>query len=112
TPHGGGGPAAGPVGVTQALTPFLPVPRVRKTDSGYSVEESAPLSIGKMRAFNGNSMILLRAYIYIRGLGREGLRKMSEAAILNANYLRVKLKDRYQLAIDEPCMHECILTAG
>jgi glycine dehydrogenase subunit 2 len=112
TPHGGGGPAAGPVGVSQALTPFLPVPRVRKTDQGYSLEESAPLSIGKMRAFNGNSLILLRAYTYIRCLGREGVKRVSEAAILNANYLRVKLKDTYQLAIDDICMHECIFTAG
>jgi glycine dehydrogenase subunit 2 len=112
TPHGGGGPAAGPVGVTQTLTPFLPVPRVRKTEQGYSLEESAPLSIGKVRAFNGNSLILLRAYTYLRGLGREGVRKVAETAILNANYLRVKLRDRYQLAIDEPCMHECIFTAA
>jgi glycine dehydrogenase subunit 2 len=112
TPHGGGGPAAGPVGVTEALTPFLPVPRVRKTGQGYSLEESAPLSIGKMRTFNGNSLILLRAYTYIRCLGREGIRKVSEAAILNANYLRAKLKDRYQIAIDALCMHECIFTAA
>ncbi len=112
TPHGGGGPAAGPVGVTEALTPFLPVPRIRKTEQGFSVEETAPLSIGKMRAFNGNSLILLRAYIYIRCLGREGIRKLSETAILNANYLRAKLHDRYQVAIDEPCMHECIFTSA
>jgi glycine dehydrogenase subunit 2 len=112
TPHGGGGPAAGPVGVTQALTPFLPVPRVRKNEQGYSLEESAPLSIGKMRAFNGNSLILLRAYTYIRCLGREGIRRLSEAAILNANYIRAKLRDAYQLAIDETCMHECIFTAA
>lgn len=112
TPHGGGGPAAGPVGVTQALTPFLPVPRVRKTEQGYSLEETSPLAIGKMRAFNGNSLILLRAYTYIRCLGREGIRKVSEAAILNANYLRAKLKDAYQLAIDDDCMHECIFTAS
>jgi glycine dehydrogenase subunit 2 len=112
TPHGGGGPAAGPVGVSQALTPFLPVPRVRKTGQGYSQEESSPLAVGKMRTFNGNSLILLRAYTYIRCLGREGIRKVSEAAILNANYLRAKLKDRYQLAIDDACMHECIFTAG
>lgn len=110
TPHGGGGPAAGPVGVTHALTPFLPVPRVRKTDQGYALEESSPLSIGKVRAFNGNALVLLRAYTYIRCLGIEGLRKVSEAAILNANYLRVKLRDRYQIAINEPCMHECIFT--
>jgi glycine dehydrogenase subunit 2 len=112
TPHGGGGPAAGPVGVSQALTPFLPVPRVRKSENTYSLEESAPLSIGKMRAFNGNSLILLRAYTYIRCLGREGIRKNTEAAILNANYLRAKLKDRFHVAIDEPCMHECIFTAA
>jgi glycine dehydrogenase subunit 2 len=112
TPHGGGGPAAGPVGVTQALTPFLPVPRVRKTEQGYSLEETAPLSIGKMRAFNGNSLILLRAYTYIRCLGKEGIRRLSEAAILNANYLRAKLQDRYQVPIDEACMHECIFTSA
>lgn len=110
TPHGGGGPAAGPVGVTQALTPFLPVPRVHKTGQGYTLEESSPLSIGRMRAFNGNSLILLRAYVYIRCLGREGIKKISEAAILNANYLLAKLKDRYQAAVDELCMHECLFT--
>jgi len=112
TPHGGGGPAAGPVGVTQALTPFLPVPRVRKSEQGYSVEEASPLAIGKMRAFSGNSLILLRAYTYIRLLGREGVRRNTEAAILNANYLQAKLKDRFQLVNDETCMHECIFTAG
>jgi glycine dehydrogenase subunit 2 len=83
---------------------------VRKIDQGYSLEENAPLSIGKMRTFNGNSLILLRAYTYIRCLGREGVRKVSEAAILNANYLRAKLKDAYQLAIEGLCMHECIFT--
>ncbi len=112
TPHGGGGPAAGPVGVSQALTPFLPVPRVRKNEQGYSLEETAPLSIGKMRAFNGNSLILLRAYTYIRLLGREGIRRNTEAAILNANYLRVKLRARYQVVLDEPCMHECIFSSA
>jgi glycine dehydrogenase subunit 2 len=112
TPHGGGGPASGPVGVTQALTPFLPVPRVRKTGQGYTIEETSPLSIGKMRAFNGNSLILLRAYVYLRGLGREGIRRISETAILNANYLQKKLQDRYQTVIDEPCMHECIFSSA
>lgn len=112
TPHGGGGPAAGPVGVSQALTPFLPVPRVRKTDQGYALEEKAPLAIGKMRAFNGNSLILLRAYTYIRLLGREGIRRNTEAAILNANYLRAKLRDAFHAPIDETCMHECIFTAA
>src|SRR5258708_17554256 len=110
TPHGGGGPAAGPVGVTEALTPFLPVPRVRKTGQGYSLEESSPLSIGKMRAFNGNSLILLRAYTFIRCLGREGIRKSTETAILNANYLLAKLKNRFQPATEGTCMHECLFT--
>ncbi len=112
TPHGGGGPAAGPVGVTEALTPFLPVPRIRKTERGFSLEENAPLSIGKMRAFNGNSLILLRAWTYIRCLGREGIRRNTEAAILNANYLRAHLRSHFHEPIDEPCMHECILTAA
>src|SRR5262249_37957206 len=76
------------------------------------LEESSPLSIGKMRAFNGNSLILLRAYTYIRCLGREGIRRVSEAAILNANYIRAKLKDKYHLAVDETCMHECIFTSA
>src|SRR6185437_11917909 len=76
------------------------------------LEEAAPLSIGKMRAFSGNSLILLRAYAYLRCLGREGVRRNTEAAILNANYLRARLSDRYQAAIDEPCMHECIFTSA
>ncbi|MFA5975553.1 MAG: aminomethyl-transferring glycine dehydrogenase subunit GcvPB [Elusimicrobiota bacterium] len=111
TPHGGGGPGSGPIGVSQTLTPFLPVPRVRKTGQGYTIEEISPLSIGKMRAFQGNSLVLLRAYIYIRCLGRDGIREMSKGAILNANYLLAKLRKRYQAAVaEESCMHECLLT--
>jgi glycine dehydrogenase subunit 2 len=112
TPHGGGGPGSGPVGVSQALTPFLPVPRVRKTGQGYAMDDSAPLSIGRMRAFSANALVVLRAYTYIRCLGKEGIRKAAETAILNANYLRVKLRDRYQVAIDETCMHECVFTSA
>src|SRR5258708_12626302 len=102
TPHGGGGPAAGPVGVTEALTPFLPVPRVRKTEQGYSLEETSPLSIGKMRAFNGNSLILLRAYTYIRCLGREGIRRNTEIPILNQNSFRPNLPTHFHAPTPDP----------
>ena len=111
TPHGGGGPGAGPVGVCDMLTPFLPVPRIRKNAPSYTLEEHAPLSIGKVRAFQGNTLTLLRAYAYIRALGKEGVRLNSESAILNANYLRVKLRGTYKSFIDEICLHECVFTA-
>ncbi len=109
TPHGGGGPGAGPVCVTQALERFLPVPRVIQTDDGYELSESFPQSIGKLHAFMGNFGILARAYSYILSLGPD-LKKVSQLAVLNANYIKEGLKDLYHLPFDKPCMHECVFT--
>jgi glycine dehydrogenase subunit 2 len=114
TPHGGGGPGSGPVGAGEVLEPFLPVPIVEKDEAlrAYYLVYDRPLSIGRMRAFYGNFSVLVKAYCYIRSLGREGLDKVSDIAVLNANYLRDRLKDIYTLPYDAPCMHEFVLSAG
>ena len=110
TPHGGGGPGAGPVGVKAQLRDYLPVPRVMKSADGYGLDENCAKSVGRVRSFLGNFGVLLRAYTYILSLGGDGLEEVSRMALLNANYIRNKLESRYQLAYDEPCMHECIFT--
>jgi len=112
TPHGGGGPGAGPVGVSEALVPFLPVPRiVRNGDGNFRLEKNGKKSIGHIAPFYGNFGVLLRAYAYLLTLGREGLPRISENAVINANYLRVRLKDHYRQAFDRICLHECVLSA-
>jgi glycine dehydrogenase subunit 2 len=112
TPHGGGGPGSGPVAVKKTLIPFLPAPRVMKSPEGhYALERHNQLSIGRMAGFYGNFGILARAYAYIIMLGREGLIRVSEQAVLNANYLMNSLKDYYDLPYDLPCMHEFVLSA-
>lgn len=110
TPHGGGGPGAGPVAVKSLLADFLPVPRIDRTADGFRLIEDAPASIGRVRSFFGNFGILVRAYAYILTLGADGLVEASRMALLNANYIRRKLEKDYHLAYDEPCMHECIFT--
>ncbi len=110
TPHGGGGPGAGPICVTKALEPFLPVPRVEKEDGRYRFSWDHPQSVGKLHAFWGNFGILVRAYSYIRSMGGENLKKASQLAVLNANYLKERLKGTYHLPYDRPCMHECVFT--
>ncbi|MBP1751514.1 MAG: glycine dehydrogenase (decarboxylating) beta subunit [Geobacteraceae bacterium] len=113
TPHGGGGPGSGPVGVKKELIPFLPVPRVVKIDDGaYALEQENPLSIGRISGFFGNFAVLARACAYIVLLGREGLVRVSEQAVLNANYLQEKLKKYYDLPYDISCMHECVFSAA
>ena len=109
TPHGGGGPGAGPVCVTKALEKFMPVPRVVKSSSGYMLSEDHPDSVGKLHAFYGNFGILVRAYSYILSLGSE-LPKVSQFAVLNANYIQQALKGYYHLPYDRPCMHECVFS--
>ncbi len=109
TPHGGGGPGAGPVGVKKILEPFLPVPRIEKEGEKYLLNGDYPDSIGKLRSFYGNYGVLLRAYAYIRSMGPDGLRESSEHAVLNANYLMNLLKDDYDLPHDLTCMHEFVL---
>ncbi len=108
TPHGGGGPGAGPVGVREDLVPFLPVPLVARGNDGYYLDYNRPQSIGRMRAFNGNFLILVRAYAYIRSLGAEGLKQASGDAVLNANYLLSRVRDTYEVPYDCTCMHEFV----
>ena len=111
TPHGGGGPGAGPIGVKAHLEPFLPIPRVRKhLDGHYFLSSDSPLSIGRVKAFYGNFGVALRAYAYLVANGIEGLRKVTRDAILNANYIKARLADRYHLPYKEPCFHEVVFT--
>lgn len=108
TPHGGGGPGAGPIGVKKILEPFLPVPQVEHRNGQYVLDYDRPQSIGKVRAFYGNFGILLRAYVYIRTLGPDGLREACQSAVLNANYIKARLKDTYFLPYPGPSLHECV----
>ncbi len=109
TPHGGGGPGAGPVCVTRELEQFLPVPRVVKKNGGYILADDFPQSIGRLHAFHGNVAILVRAYSYILSMGPL-LKQVSQYAVLNANYIKESLKDVFHLPYDQPCMHECVFT--
>lgn len=110
TPHGGGGPGSGPVGVKKILEPFLPVPRIIKRGKRFNLDFNRPMSIGRLKAFYGNFGIIVRAYTYIRAMGPDGLKKASETAVLNANYIKEKLKKAYHLPFDQTCMHECVLS--
>jgi glycine dehydrogenase subunit 2 len=113
TPHGAGGPGAGPVLANESLAPFLPVPRVvRDADGTFRLSEDRPQSVGRVRAFHGNYGVLVRAYSYIRNLGEEGLRACGEEAILAANYLLSLLRPAFTVAYDRPCMHEFVLSAA
>ena len=110
TPHGGGGPGAGPVAVGEKLRPFLPTPQViRREDGSFGWDHDRPDSIGRVRSFFGQIGILIRAYAYFRALGPDGLRKVSETAVLAANYLAARLKDNYVLPFPPPYAHEFIL---
>lgn len=111
TPHGGGGPGTGPVGVKQHLAPYLPTPRVLRNGDTYAIEGERPTSIGRVRSFYGNVGNLVRAYAYIRTLGAEGLRQVSSMAVLNANYLRMRFKELgFPIAFDRVNMHEFVAT--
>jgi glycine dehydrogenase subunit 2 len=110
TPHGGGGPGAGPIAVKQHLEPFLPLPRIARINENWQFAYDRPDSIGRLRSFHGNFGMLVRAYAYILALGCDGLADASRRAILNANYLRKRLEDRFPSASPEPSMHECVLT--
>ncbi|OGX08182.1 MAG: glycine dehydrogenase (aminomethyl-transferring), partial [Omnitrophica WOR_2 bacterium GWA2_47_8] len=113
TPHGGGGPGAGPVGVKEKLVKFLPISRVMKQKDGtLHLEYNFPDSIGYIAPFYGNFGLLLRAYAYILMLGKEGLKETSNHAVLNANYIMHRLKKYYQLKYDRTCMHECVFSAS
>ena len=108
-PHGGGGPGAGPLGVKAHLEPFLPTPRVVKAGAGFKLDCDKPDSIGRVRAFFGNTGVLIRAYAYFRRHGPAEFRHIAETAILHANYVKERLKADFPAFVDEPCMHECIL---
>jgi glycine dehydrogenase subunit 2 len=115
TPHGGGGPGAGPLGVKKFLEPFLPVPIVEvkaneKGEESYYLNYKKPDSIGKIQGFYGNFGVMVRAYAFIRACGPDGLRKISENAVVNANYIMNALKDFYHLPYPGPCMHEFVLS--
>ncbi|MGB4439739.1 MAG: aminomethyl-transferring glycine dehydrogenase subunit GcvPB [Sedimentibacter sp.] len=110
TPHGGGGPGAGPVGVKKELVKFLPVQIVAKKENEYFMDYDRPLSIGKVKSLYGNFGILVRAYAYILSMGPDGIKAIAENAVLNANYIATKLKDKYYLPVDRECMHECVLS--
>ncbi len=111
TPHGGGGPGAGPIGVKDHLVPFLPGPLPAYDGEEYGWEDAGPLSIGRVRANHGNFLVLVRAYTYIRSNGPDGLRHVSESAVLNANYVMRALQDEYELPYDRACMHEFVFSA-
>ncbi len=110
-PHGSGGPGGGPVGVKAALKPFLPGPIVVEERGRYRLISPGAASIGQVRSFFGNTGALVRAHAYIRALGKEGLKRVAEGAILNANFLKALLKGKYPIPIDEPCMHEFVASA-
>ena len=114
TPHGGGGPGAGPVGVKNILAPYLPTPVVRKRSGdegeGFTLDYDFPHSIGRLHANMGNVGMFVRAWTYIRTLGPEGLRRSTEIAVLNANYLMARLRSEYHVPYDRPVMHECVLS--
>ena len=110
TPHGGGGPGSGPVVAIKALEPYLPTPVIVATPDGLRRDYDRPLSVGRVKAFQGNFGMVLRAYAYIRTLGPDGIRATADNAVLNANYLRVKLRDDYDVPYDRLNMHEVIFS--
>jgi len=109
TPHGGGGPGSGPVGVKEHLVKFLPAPVVEKSGERYFLDYERPDSIGKVKSFYGHFGVMIRAYTYILAMGAEGLKEASQKAVLNANYMMSRLKEYYKLPIDDVCKHEFIL---
>jgi glycine dehydrogenase subunit 2 len=113
TPHGGGGPGAGPVGVAEKLVPYLPTSVIRKRDDGsYFLDYDLPKSIGYIAPFYGNFGVIVRAYTYMLMLGRDGMKRTSENAVLNANYIRAKLRKHFDLPYPRQCMHECVFSAS
>jgi glycine dehydrogenase subunit 2 len=109
TPHGSGGPGSGPVCVQKHLEPFLPIPRLVREGEGFKLSDDFPLSIGKLHAFYGNFGVMVKAYSYILSMGPE-LRRASQLAVLNANYVKERLKAVLHLPYDRPCMHECVFS--
>ena len=114
TPHGGGGPGAGPVAVVAELAPYLPVPLISPSEpeGTFGLAYDRPLSIGRVKGFFGNVGVIVRAFTYLLRMGSDGLIQASEDAVLNANYLRVRLRDLYPVPYDGPCMHEFVMSAA
>ena len=110
TPHGGGGPGSGPVGVNQKLVPYLPTPLVKKRGHQYYRDYNQKKSIGKVKAFMGNFNVMVKAYTYIRALGPKGLKRAGQHSILNANYLKTRLRRYFILPFNKTCMHECVFS--
>ena len=110
TPHGGGGPGSGPIGVVNELIPFLPEICLISTEQGIVCREKNDNSIGRIKAFWGNFGVIIRAYAYILALGAEGLKKVAQIAVLNANYLKVQLQQKYYLPYNRACQHEFVLS--
>lgn len=110
TPHGGGGPGSGPVGVKSELVKFLPVPVIEKKGDAYILDYDRPESIGKVKSFYGNFGVAVKAYAYILSMGGEGLKDVSRKAVLNANYMMSKLKKYYELPMEQVCKHEFVLS--
>ena len=111
TPHGGGGPGSGPVGVNEKLKPFLPDLGIQKVNDKYVLTQGGKNTIGKISPFFGNYGITLRAIVYIKTLGANGMRNSSSKAVLNANYIRVRLREYFDVPYDSLCMHECVISA-
>ncbi len=110
TPHGGGGPGSGPVGVKKELEPFLPVPVIEEKDGRFVLVGKRPGSIGRMKSFFGNYLVIVRALAYILNLGPEGVREIAETAVLNANYIRKSLDGVYHLKYPAATLHECVFS--
>src|SRR5439155_8709912 len=110
-PHGGGGPGSGPIAVTNKLAPYLPAPLVKKVGNRFQLDYDRPKSIGRVRTFFGNVGILFRGWAYIRTLGPDGLKRVSEHAVLNANYLLSRIKHVYEVPHGDRCMHEFVASA-
>ncbi len=110
TPHGGGGPGSGPVGVKKEFAPYLPVPLVVRRGTELGLDLDRPKSIGRVKSFFGNFLVIVRALAYIRSLGPDGLKEMSEVAVLNANYIRKGLEGTYHLKYGTPTLHECVFS--
>ncbi|BDI32390.1 putative glycine dehydrogenase (decarboxylating) subunit 2 [Capsulimonas corticalis] len=111
SPHGGGGPGSGPVAVKAILEPYLPTPQVVKTENGFVLEHNIPKTVGKIHGFYGSFLCILRSYLFILYYGKERLKDVADNAVLNANYIRTELKDHFDVAFDEICMHEVIFSA-
>ncbi|MEA1986065.1 MAG: aminomethyl-transferring glycine dehydrogenase subunit GcvPB [Candidatus Marinimicrobia bacterium] len=110
TPHGGGGPGSGPIGVTEKLKKYLPVPTIIKENNVYKLNYDLPESIGKVHSYFGHFNVILKAFVYLKMLGADGLKEVSKNAIINANYIREKLKDKYQISSPKIPMHECVFS--